>query len=206
MPTEGLRERGKARRRAAITRAAFELFAERGYDSTTVAEVAAAAEVSPRTVTLYFRSKQDIALSRFTESADRLTEALRLRGPGESALDVMGGWLRAEFARHDEIDLLSKRMLETNPELRALQTARMEAAVQEGVKAIALDTGRAVDDIGPRIAAAAAAAVIIELTECSNEADPSESSRGPSAADASDEAERNIKTALAFLAAGVATL
>lgn len=203
MPTEGLRERAKARRRAAITRAAFELFAERGYDSTTVAEVAAAAEVSPRTVTLYFRSKQDIALSRFTESADRLTEALRLRGPGESALDAVGAWLRAEFAQHDEIDLLAKRMLETNPELRALQTARMEAAVQEGVKAIALDTGRTVDDIGPRIAAAAAAAVIIELAECSNDSERSDSSPGPHG---SDETEGNIEIALTFLAAGLATL
>lgn len=190
MATDGLRERGKARRRAAITRAAFELFAERGFDSTTVADVAEAAEVSPRTVTLYFRTKQDIALSRFTESADRLTEALRQRGPGERALDVMGRWLRAESAHRDEFGPLARRMLETNPELRALQTARMAAAVHEGVKAIARDTGRPVDDIGPLIAAAAAAAIIIQLGECSS----------------GETSEEHITTALTFLEAGLNTL
>jgi AcrR family transcriptional regulator len=190
MAMEGLRERGKARRKAAITRAAFELFAERGFDATTVADVAAAAEVSPRTVTLYFRTKQDIALSRFTESADQLTEALRQRAPGEGALDVVGRWLRAKIARHDEIDVLARRMLETNPELRALQTARMESTVQEGVRAIAHDIGRAVDDIGTRIAAAASAAVIIELGECASGVD----------------AEQAVTTALGFLEAGLDTL
>ncbi len=49
MAQTGLRERSKARRRTAIIRAAYELFAERGYDATTVADIAEAAEVAPRT-------------------------------------------------------------------------------------------------------------------------------------------------------------
>ena len=39
MVKQGLRERGKARRSEAVIRAAFELFAEQGYDATTVAEI-----------------------------------------------------------------------------------------------------------------------------------------------------------------------
>ena len=72
-----LRERSKARRKAAIIRAAYELFAERGYDATTVADIAEAAEVAPRTVAMYFPAKQDIALSRFSDGAASLSTALR---------------------------------------------------------------------------------------------------------------------------------
>src|ERR1700735_659292 len=75
----GLRERSKARRRAAIIRAAYELFAERGYDATTVADIAEAAEVAPRTVAMYFPAKQDIALSRFSDGVASLTDAIRDR-------------------------------------------------------------------------------------------------------------------------------
>ena len=77
----GLRERSKARRREAIIRAALELFADRGYDATTIADIAAAAEVAPRTVTMYFPSKQDIAMARFGQSVDELTDATARR-PG----------------------------------------------------------------------------------------------------------------------------
>src|SRR5215472_11475032 len=69
----GLRERSKARRRAQIQRTAMRLLAERGYDSATVADIADAAEVAPRTVTGYFQSKADLALSYADETATRLT-------------------------------------------------------------------------------------------------------------------------------------
>ena len=95
-PDGGLRERSKARRRAAIIRAALELFAERGYDGTTIADIAAAADVAPRTVAMYFPSKQDIPMYRFSKSVDELTGALRERPPGESIGEVVGRWLRAE--------------------------------------------------------------------------------------------------------------
>lgn len=162
---DGLRERGKAKRRAAITHAAFGLFAAQGYDATTIAEIAAAAEVSPRTVTLYFRSKQDIAFATFDASVLNLTEILRGRGPGESAVHALEGWLREEMACLDETDELELRMFEVNPELRAVRTARMAAAIEEGARIIAEDTGQAPDGIGPRLAAAAAAAVVTEIFE-----------------------------------------
>ncbi len=90
MPEVGLRERSKTRRRAAIIRAAYELFAEHGYDATTIADIAEAAEVSPRTVAMYFPAKQDIALSRFSDGVASLTDAIRDRQPGETVHDVFG--------------------------------------------------------------------------------------------------------------------
>lgn len=184
---DGLRARGKARRRAAITHAAFELFATQGYDATTIAEIAAAAEVSPRTVTLYFRSKQDIAFSVFDAAALSLTEELRGRAPGVSVLQALEGWLREEMACQDETDELELRMFEVNPELRAVRSARMAAVIEEGARIFAEDTGQAPGGIGPRLVAVAAAAVATEIFE------------HPKGTDR----DQAISAAMAFLAGGI---
>lgn len=90
MPTEpGLRERKKERTRAALIDAAADLFDRKGYDETTVAEIAAAAEVSTRTFFSYFRTKEEVL---FADNAERLRIAqaeIRLRHPGESPADVL---------------------------------------------------------------------------------------------------------------------
>jgi AcrR family transcriptional regulator len=187
----GLRERNKKRRQDAVVRAAYRLFAERGYDATTVADIAAAAEVAPRTVAMYFPSKQDIALSRFGEAADEVTLALRQREPGETVPQVLDRWLRTDDRPADrEIKQLSKRLFAANPELSALRAARMRAAISEGAAVVAAQTGLAADSPGPRIAAVAAAAILIELADT------------PSG----DDRDIAIDTAMRFLGAGIDTL
>jgi len=192
MAETGLRERSKARRRAAIIRAAYELFAERGYDATTVADIAEAAEVSPRTVAMYFPAKQDIALSRFTDGAASLTAAIRGRRPGETVHEVFGRWLLTSQAEPGDRELyrLARRMFAANPDLGALRTARMTAAVREGAAMIAADTGSAPDAIAPRLAAAAAAAIAMEIVDTE-----------PGA-----EREQAVAAAMRFLEAGTAAL
>jgi AcrR family transcriptional regulator len=167
MAEAGLRERGKARRRTAILRAAYQLFAERGYDATTIADIAAAADVAPRTIALYFPSKQDIALSRFAEAMASLGDALARKQPGETLTDVLGRWLQARDSSPEERELsaLGRRMLEANPELSALRTARIAAAIRAAAAMIAEEIGAKPDAPGPRIAAAAAAAVVSEVTD-----------------------------------------
>lgn len=192
----GLRERNKKRRQDAVVRAAYRLFAERGYDATTVADIAAAAEVAPRTVAMYFPSKQDIAMARFGQVADELTSALRGCGPGESVTAIMGRWLRTSSGGADgagteqEVRELSRRMFAANPELSALRTLRMAAVIAESAVVIARATDAVAGDVGPRLAAAAAAAILIELFDLS----------------AGLERDLATGTALRFLDAGIATL
>jgi AcrR family transcriptional regulator len=188
----GLRERSKARRRAAIIRAAYELFAERGYDATTVADIAEAAEVAPRTVAMYFPAKQDIALSRFSDGVAGLSTALRDRQPGETVHEVFGRWLLTSQTEPEarELHRLAVRMFAANPDLGALRTARMTAAIRDGAAIIADETGSLPGAIGPRIAAAAAAAIAMEVVD---------TEPGP-------EREEAVAAAMRFLEGGTATL
>ena len=84
-----LRERKKARTRRALVEAALRLFAERGFEATTVAEIAEAADVSPRTFFTYFPAKEDVLFADAQDRIDRLQDALAKRAPDESLLDAL---------------------------------------------------------------------------------------------------------------------
>ena len=80
LPAEGLRERKRRRTRASICPAALELFDRHGFRATTLADIAHAADVSPRTVSGYFPTKEALAFPAADEEAEAL--AARLRRPG----------------------------------------------------------------------------------------------------------------------------
>ncbi len=117
--TGGLRERKKAKTKAAIQRHAVRLFTEQGFAATTVEQVAEAAEVSPSTVFRYFPTKEDLVVF---DPYDPVIFAEFQRQPPE--LSLIGAWrhaLRAAFANMTEDEIRSQlergRLVLSVPEL-----------------------------------------------------------------------------------------
>jgi AcrR family transcriptional regulator len=76
-----------------IQQTALELFAEHGYRDTTIAAIAVAADVAPRTVTVHFPAKEDLLFSADPFTLETLTERIRTRVAGESTLDALRDWM-----------------------------------------------------------------------------------------------------------------
>jgi AcrR family transcriptional regulator len=102
-PEPGLRERKKARTHQAISEVAIALFLDRGYDAVSVAEIAAAAEVSKRTLFAYFPSKDELVLHRFADHQDEPARVVRDRPTGTAPLDALQAHLTSALARRDPI-------------------------------------------------------------------------------------------------------
>jgi AcrR family transcriptional regulator len=88
----GLRERKKQRTRASIFEAAMALFADRGYDHVTMAEIARAADVAPATVFTHYASKEDLFYSLRHEVNEQLRTAVRERAAEIGALAAVKEW------------------------------------------------------------------------------------------------------------------
>ena len=94
--TSNLRERKKERTRETITRVALALFARDGFAATTIPAIAEAADVSPRTVSTYFPSKEGIVFDVYRAAIDRFARRLAERSEGERTFDVLRAWLHDE--------------------------------------------------------------------------------------------------------------
>jgi AcrR family transcriptional regulator len=92
----------KARTQRAIQEHAMRLFAERGYDATTVADVAAAAEVSSMTVFRYFPAKEDLVMA--DEYDPLIVERIQARPAGEPLIERIGAALVESAAGHSQDD------------------------------------------------------------------------------------------------------
>jgi AcrR family transcriptional regulator len=87
----GLRERKKQQTRQALTDSAVRLFAEKGYDRTTIAEIAAGANVSTRTFFSYFRAKEDVLFAGADQRTAAIAEAFdAVRADGVSPMEALG--------------------------------------------------------------------------------------------------------------------
>lgn len=94
----GKRERRKRETREAIVAAAERLFAERGYDGVTVADIAAAADVSVKTLFVHFRSKEDLVFGNEEKLLGRLLGMVGDRAPGQTPLQAVTAALLAALA------------------------------------------------------------------------------------------------------------
>ncbi|MFF0577881.1 TetR/AcrR family transcriptional regulator [Streptosporangium saharense] len=120
----GLRERKKLRTRHALIAGALRLFLEKGYEQTTVSEIAMAADVSTRTFFSYFASKEEVVLCNARESLDNILRTFAERLPGESPADLLSRAVEmifealADDERGWEIAEVN-RLVMTVPSLRA---------------------------------------------------------------------------------------
>jgi AcrR family transcriptional regulator len=120
-PALSPRERRKARTMRLIQGEALRLFAEKGYDRTTIEEIADAADISPRTFFRYFPTKEDVVL---WDEYDAMTVELLERrppdeAPGESIRVVTRQAIEGLY-QHDPERLLARhRLLFTVPAIRA---------------------------------------------------------------------------------------
>ncbi|MEU3724575.1 TetR family transcriptional regulator [Streptomyces sp. NPDC031705] len=101
--TTGLRESKKLRTRRQLAATALELFLERGFDAVSVADVAAAAEVSKPTLFRYFPSKEDLVLDRFADHQDEAARIVRDRPAGRSPVRAVHEHFLAALAERDPI-------------------------------------------------------------------------------------------------------
>jgi len=123
----GLRERKKVRTRKALADAALWLFHERGYDETTVADIAAAADVSTKTFFNYFPSKEAVVFVDAQRRMEIAIEVVAERRAGEQLpelfgrlLDCLQGFLTSPETGIDEQILATRaRLVLTHPALRA---------------------------------------------------------------------------------------
>jgi AcrR family transcriptional regulator len=153
----GLRERKKARTRAALQRHALRLFREQGYEATTVSQIAEAAEVSESTFFRYFPTKE--ALVMWDELDPPLIEAFRAQPPELGPIPALRAAMREVFARLPVAQVAEQRerwMLVTSvPQLRTALLDQFTGMLQETSELLAERSGRRPDDFAVRVLAGA---------------------------------------------------
>jgi len=161
----GLRELKKEQTRQQIAATAWRLFADRGFDKVTVAEIAREAQVAEATVFNYFPSKEDLFYSRFEAFSARLADAVRDRAPGEAALAAFrralleeGGLLaQAEAGDEEALTRLRtvNRVIADSPALLAREHQAMARSAADLAALLAAETGAPPDDLRPQVVATA---------------------------------------------------
>ncbi|MEV0590308.1 TetR/AcrR family transcriptional regulator [Nonomuraea cavernae] len=167
----GLRERKKQRTRQALIEAAVRLFDDRGYDQVTVAEIADAAEVSPRTFFLHFQSKEDVLLANADVRVDLALRAITECGADEPLSEVLVRAMEQMIANAWDGDLssglaaLRARLAASVPALQARLLQRYLTAQGELAQALQrafparLDTITASALVGAMVGAVSASAL-----------------------------------------------
>ena len=157
-PPESLRERKKRATRDAIAAAARRLFADRGFDDVTVAEVAAAAGVSEKTVFNHFPAKEDLAFAGGEARLAQFLADIAKRPAGTSVLDVFRATtdgmidVVADPGQHEEF-LVVPRIVRSSRVLRERLVMGWEQESAALTAVIAETAGAAADDVVPAIVA-----------------------------------------------------
>jgi len=150
----GLRERKKLQTRARIADTALRLFKERGFDQTTVAEVAAAADVSVKTVFNYFPAKEDLFFDRADEVEQVWLDAVADRRPDEPLLAGLRRRVLSRFADHPNGPGVDFRKVLAGSTLLQARGQQMWASHEDAIAgALAERLGAGADDATARVLA-----------------------------------------------------
>jgi AcrR family transcriptional regulator len=162
--TTGLRERKKAATRSALHEAALRLVAERGLDGVSIDDIAARADVSPRTFFNYFATKDDAVLGLDPAELRHTARALAERPADEPAVEALRAVQHAqaeEMAREPELWPLRLQVIEANPDLVGRLVTHFGEADRALAAAVAERTGTDVDaDTLPTLLALTSGAVL----------------------------------------------
>ncbi|WP_324189603.1 TetR family transcriptional regulator [Nocardia otitidiscaviarum] len=166
MPPSALRDRKRERTRRALLEAAVELFETRGYEATTVADIAATAEVGTRTFFNYFASKEELLFPEPDERVQAAVRAIATRRPGERPVEVLLRALRAAGDNPGDhlgdtlasrISVLRARISRTVPAVSGRAAYAQLASQQEIARQLRTAFPDELDDVG---AAALVGAVV----------------------------------------------
>ncbi|AHH97725.1 TetR family transcriptional regulator [Kutzneria viridogrisea] len=147
-PDLPLRERKKLQTRKHISDVATRLFVQHGFEAVTVAEVAAAAEVSKMTVFNYFSSKEDLIFDDLPLVARRVAQLVRDRPRGQSVVETFRQDFLASLEPHDLAEGVRRnsvlhpdtvhfwRTVQNSPALRARERESAEQMVEVVAEAL----------------------------------------------------------------------
>ena len=160
-----LRERKKARTRASIREHAVRLFQEKGYQETTVEQIAAAAEVSPSTFFRYFPTKEDVVLQDDMDL--RLLEMLSKQPADMAPLAAIRAAVREAVSSFGEAEMAqlqaSTELMMSVPEIRARAMDEFARTIEVIAEAVGQRAGRSPQDMAVRVFAGAVVGVIMSV-------------------------------------------
>ena len=176
MNSPGLRARKKQKTRWAIQEHALRLFAEQGYDATTIDQIAAAAEISPSTFFRYFPTKEDLVIA--DEYDDLLVEGLRSQPaevpPLRAVREVMAATL-SQMGPEEQVRVWERtRLTMSVPALRARSLENFLTTTTVFREAFSERTGRSADDFELRVLAGALVGAMVAALELWVESDQGE--------------------------------
>jgi len=158
-----LRERKKAKTRAAIRQHAMRLFREHGYGATTVEQIAEAAEVSQSTFFRYFPTKEDVVLA--DDYDPLIVAAFKAQPPELHPIAALRGAMRSVFAELSAEQLAHERerqaLIMSVPELRAGSLDAFTQTIQLLTELVAERAGRRPDELAVRALAGAVIGVAL---------------------------------------------
>jgi AcrR family transcriptional regulator len=159
----GRRERKKAATRQALADAALRLFAARGFEATTIDEIAAVVDVSPRTFHRHFPRKEDVLFADHDRRVARLRAALAERPADQPLLEsVRDGVLVVidELASRRDLERIRSSLITSSPALRAHNLRYQDEWAQTIADHVARREGLTADDPWPTLVGRCTLAVL----------------------------------------------